>query len=335
MPPPKKQQRRANKTAAIERALQDAMLKKLVDDGKLARGNDPRFVLEWLSTGIPDLDAVLGGGIPRKRVSILVGAYSSAKSFIIQMVMKQALAQGLQVAYIDTERSYEPTWWAQVGIPLDKVYVAQPSHGEAAADLMVALARANVDVVAMDSMAALIPMEEADLEARADQKQYALQARLVGKLLRMLATVNTNSALIFSNQERELIGGPVPGLTMPGGKAPLHYSSIIMRLRREGWIKEKERNVGFYLRVVCNKNKVARPFGECKLPFRFRGEIDLLALLVDRAVEAGIIKQSGPWFSLAVAGQEQSCQGRNAVIELLRDNAELRGFVEKAIGGKE
>lgn len=328
-----KRQQREAKELAIERAFNQHAISEMLKDGRLQKGNDPRFELEWVSTGIPDLDRILGGGMPRRRISIVFGDYSSAKTFLLQMLMKQALFQGLQVAYIDTERSYDPAWWAQVGIPLDKIYVSQPSHGEQAIDVMLALARANVDVVAMDSLAALIPKEEAEPEAKAESKQVALQARLIGKLMRMLVTIDSSSALVMTNQVREPLGAPAPGVTMPGGKAPRHYSSIILRTKREGWLEEQGKRVGFNIRVQCSKNKVSTPFGECLLPFHFRGDIDLLALLVDRAIEAGLVEQKGPWFQLLLDGVDQPVQqGRNRIIDLLREDEALRQRLEGALG---
>ena len=330
----KKRQDTSERQARNQRAVDAAVLEKMMKDGKLTMGNDPKFVLEWISTGIPQLDKILGGGVPRGRITVFFGEYSAAKTFLVQMLAKQAIAQGLTVGYIDTERSYDPTWWEQVGIPLDKIMVSQPTHGEAAVDIMVALAKANVDVIAMDSMAALIPKEEADDDATAEKKQVASQARLIGKMMRMLVSVDTTSCMIMTNQVRDVIGGPVPGISMPGGRAPKHYSSIILRLRREDWIKDKGERVGFNLRAQAMKNKVGTPFGECLLPFRFRGVIDTIALLIDQALEAGLIEQNGPWFTLTMDYvDDPQALGRNKMIELLQDRDEVRERLEKALGG--
>lgn len=321
------------KAAATRRAINTAALDNLVRGGKLKLGNDSSWDIHWISTGIPQLDKILGGGIPRKRITILLGEYSSAKTFLVQMIIKQAIAMGLKVAYIDTERSYDPVWWAQCGIPLDKLLVSQPPTGEAAVDVLIALARANVDVIAMDSIAALIPMEETGDEATAETKNIASQARLIAKMMRMLVGVETDSAIVMTNQVREVIGGPVAGVQMPGGKAAKHYTSIILRTRREDWIKEGEKRVGFQLKVIVQKNKAAEPWGECRLPFRFRGEIDMVSLLVDQAIEIGLIEQKGPWFQLTIDDVEQPVQqGRNKIIELLAGDDELRERLKAAIG---
>jgi recombination protein RecA len=329
----RKRREKVDRAASTQRAIDAAALDSLVRGGKLRPGNDPSWELEWVSTGIEDLDKILGGGMPRRRITILLGEYASAKTFLIQMLIKQAISMGLKAAYIDAERSYDPAWWAQVGIPLDKILVSQPPSGEAAIDVMVALARANVDVIALDSMAALIPSEELGDEASAENKNIASQSRLIAKMMRMLIGLETNSVMVMANQVREIIGGPMPGVTMPGGKAPKHFSSIILRVRREQWIKEQERRVGFHIRCQVQKNKVAQPWGECLLPFRFRGEIDMVALLVDRAIEAGIIEQKGPWFTLQLEDVEQKAlSGRNKMIELLTEDDALKARVEKALG---
>ena len=329
----KKRQKTASRSAKVQQAIDVQVIEKLRRDNRILSGSDESLQVEWISTGIPDLDDVLGGGLPRKRISIFFGEYSSAKTFLVQMIIKQAITQGLQAAYIDTERAYDPTWWAKVGIPLDKLMVSQPENGEAAIDVMLALARANVDVIAIDGLAALIPMEELDENAKAENRTFAAQSRLINRLMRVLTGVQTTSCLVATNQVRDSIG-PIPGVKMPGGHAPKFFSSLIIRTRREGWIKEKEKSVGFNLRVQVKKNRVGESEKECSLPFYFRGEIDMIALLMDRALEAGIIEQKGPWFSLTFDDLELPVQqGRNKMIELLKDDAGLRSRVEQTLGG--
>lgn len=311
----------------------EAIIKDLLDQNLLYKGDNKRFIVNWISSGIPDLDAAMGGGFPRGRFAIITGPYSSLKTFLVQMLMKSALEAGMQVAYIDTERTYEPQWWAKVGIPLDKVYVAQPKHGEAAADLLLALAKADIDVICIDSLAALIPMEEADSDSSMLQKQMALQARLISKMIRMLLAIDHRSAVIFTNQLRDTIGGPAPVDTMPGGRAQQFFASLILRTIRDQWIEEEGRKVGFHLKVIVRKNKVGEPYKECMLPFRFRGEIDMTALLLDRAINNGLVKQTGPWFTLSIAEEEHTKQGRSKMIELLTEREDLRGHLERALGG--
>src|SRR3990167_5620470 len=153
----------------------------------------------------------------------------------------------------------------------------------------VALVKSGVDIVAIDSLAALVPHEETEEDA--EKKFIALQARLIGKMLRLLLSAKHNSAIVCTNQLRESIGGPVPQDIMPGGKAQGFFASLIVRTIRAGWIKEDGRNIGFDMKIICRKSKVGQPYKECTLPFLFRGKIDEICLNLDRAIENGLIKQ--------------------------------------------
>lgn len=302
------------------------LVKALLDSGQLKYGNDPSYVVQRIPTGIPDLDSILKGGIPRKRISILTGEHSAGKSFIVQILMKAALEQGLSVAYIDTERTYDPDWWREVGLDSEKILLSQPFTGEEACDIILALAQSGVDVIALDSLAAMVPTEEA--AEGASQKFIGLQARLINKFMRMLLATPHNSAIVCTNQLRDLIG-PGPIDSMPGGWGQLFWSSLILRMKREGWIDEDGRHIGFNMRIICRKNKVGTPFGECTLPFLFRGHFDFLSLLMDRAIEAGIIRQAGPYYYLP--DQEKAVLGRAPILEALADEA-FRKRIETILG---
>src|SRR3972149_442348 len=273
-------------------AVEPATLDEMLNDGRLMRGDDQRLIVQRIPIGIADLDEILNGGIPRHRITIITGPYSSGKSFVLQLLIKNAIEQGLQVAYIDTEQTYDPVWWGQVGLPLDKLLVSQPVIGEEAVDIAVALVKANVDVVAIDSLAALVPHEETEEEA--EKKFIGLQARLIGKMLRLLLSAKHNSAVVCTNQLRESIGGPIPTDVMPGGRAQGFFASLILRTQREGWIESNGKREGFDMKIICRKSKVGQPFKECVLPFLFRGKIDEISLNLDRAIENGLIKQRGP-----------------------------------------
>src|SRR3990167_2385 len=310
------------------------VIEKLLNNGQLMRGDDERLVIHRIPTGLPDLDRILNGGIPRHRITIFVGQYSSGMSFLVQMFLKHCLEQGLQVAYIDTEQTYDPEWWAQIGLPLDKVLVSQPTIGEDGVDIAVALARAGVDVIAIDSLAALVPHEEFETteqspegkEGSGSRKKFiGLQARLVSKLMRLLLAVKHNSAIVCVNQLRDAIGGPTPFEVMPGGMAQGFLMSLLVRTQRTGWIEENGKRVGFNIRMVCRKSKVGTPFGECELPFLFRGEFDVLSLLIDRGIESGLIEQKGPYYVFKFGGNSgESILGRNTVITKLTEDKEDR-----------
>ncbi len=309
-----------------------AEIEKLLKDGDLMLGTDPSLVVQRISSGIPDLDAILNGGFPRKRITIVAGEFSTGKSLLVQLAFKEAIKNDLQVAYIDAEQSYDPEWWNQLGLPMDKVLVSQPATGEKAVDLAVGLASAGVDIIAIDSLAALVPMEEA--EAAAEKKFIALQARLINKLMKQLLTTKHNSVILCTNQLREQIGyGPVD--PMPGGRGQNFFTSLLLRTKREGWIEENKKRVGFNIRIVCRKNKVGKPFGECVLPFMFRGEIDMLSLLLDRAIEAGVITMKGPWFGGKVGTVEFKELGRNSMIDWLREHPKTMENLETVVGKKQ
>lgn len=307
----------------------EATIDDMLAKGMLAKGSDAQFTVEWVPFGIPDLDTVTGGGVPRNRISLLTGEYSGGKSFLVQILMKQSLEADLQVAYLDTERSFDPIWWSQVGIDVDKVLVSQPATAEQTIDVAVALAKSGVDVIAVDSLAGMVPKELT--EADAEQKFIGLHARAVNRFMQSLLGVKHRSAIVCTNQLRSHLG-PGPIDTMPGGWGQLFYAGLLLRIQREGWIEEEGRRVGFNIKVVCRKSKVGTPFRECILPFHFRGEIDILALLMERGIEAGCISQNGPWYSV-LAGTR--VMGRNSVLEMLRSDEALRQRLEVALGDYE
>jgi len=301
-------------------------LDDLVEKGVIRKGSDERFIIRRIPFGIPDLDLVINGGVPRSRITILTGEYSCGKTFLIQLLMKHALEEELQVVYIDAERTYDPVWWEQIGIDTEKILIAQPTTGDEAVNIVDSLASGGVDVIAVDSLAALVPAEV--LERKAEEKLIGAHARLINNLMQKMLALNPSSALVCTNQLRSSLGlGPMD--TMPGGRGQMFFSSLILRVHREGWLEEKGKRVGFNMRVVVRKSKVGTPWKECTLPFRFRGDIDLLALLVERALEANIIKQTGPWYT--VLDQEKKL-GRNTIMDDLRQDEELKKRVQVALG---
>lgn len=310
----------------------DGILAELQKQGALMKGNDKRLILQRIPTGVPELDAILNGGIPRGRISIFTGEYSSGKSFLVQLLMQEALSKKLSVAYIDTEKTYDPVWWEQVGLNTKEVYVSQPNTGEEATKIVLSMVHAGIDVVAIDSLAAMVPMAEAK---DSETKFMGEQARLINRLCRSLLSINHQSVIACTNQLRATIGGPSPVETMPGGKGQGFFASLILRMRRDGWLEESGERVGFNLRIICRKSKVGKPFGECTLPFRFRGEIDRLAMLVDQGLEAGLVEQNGPWYTLKMQGAEDAALGKNALITRLREEEGLRDRLATALGGKD
>lgn len=307
-------------------------LDELIEDGMLMKGNDKRLIVQRIPIGIPDLDEIMNGGIPRHRITVVTGPYSSGKSFITQLLMKNAIENGLSVAYIDTEQSFDPEWWNQVGLPLDQVLISQPTIGEDAIDLSINLVKSGIDIIVIDSLAALVPHEEA--EENAETKFVALQARLISKLLRMLLSTKHNSAVVCTNQLRDSIGGgPFPSDKMPGGQALGFFSSLILRTQRDGWIEEHGKKIGFHMKVICRKSKVGQPYGECVLPFLFRGKIDELGMLLDRGIEAGLIQQKGPYYHITFGEHDgENIMGRNSLLTQLEADEKMQEHLSAALG---
>lgn len=309
-------------------------LEDFMKDGVVVKGNDKDLTVQRIPVGFEDLDAILNGGIPRRRITVITGPYSSGKTFLLQLIMKQGLETGLQVGYIDTEQTYDPEWWGAVGLPLDELLVSQPVIGEQAVDVALAMVEAGIDIVVIDSLAALVPHEEA--EAEATTKFVALQARLISKMLRLLLSTKHESAIVCANQLRDSIGGPFPTDIMPGGQALGFFSSLILRTQRSDWIEEEGKRVGFQMKIICRKSKVGQPFGECMLPFMFRGEIDELSMYIDRAIEAGLITQRGPYYSFGFGSLDgEKVLGRNTLLHTLEENEDMQESLKLALGGEQ
>ncbi len=304
----------------------DVTIEKLMEQGLLKKGSDESFIIQRIPFGLPDLDEIVSGGIPRDRITILTGTYSAGKSFLLQLLIKQGMEQSLKAAYIDTERSFDPIWWKQIGINVDDLLVSQPPTGEATINVVIALAESGFDIIAIDSLAGMIPAEIE--EAVAEQKFIASQAKVINRLMQKLLSTKHNAAIICTNQLRGQIG-PGPVDTMPGGWGQLFYGHLLLRVFREGWIEDKGERIGFDMKIVCRKSKVGRGYRECILPFLFRGAIDKLALLMDRAIEAGLIEQTSAWYSI-FGGDKM--MGRNTVLEAIGADKKLQQRLEKALG---
>src|SRR3990167_5396849 len=218
----------------------------MLDSGLVTKGSDPKFVLHRIPFGLPDLDKIVNGGLPRKRVSIFTGEWSSGKSFLLQLLMKHAQEESLSVAYIDGEGGFDPDWWKQVGLDINNVWVSQPLSGEAGINAALELAESGFDVVAIDSIAGLVP--EDMVEEGAEKNFVALQARLVTRLMQKALTVPHNAAIVCTNQLRSHLG-PGPIDTMPGGWAQSFFSHVLLRIYRESWIEEKGAKVGFNMKI--------------------------------------------------------------------------------------
>jgi recombination protein RecA len=290
--------------------------------------------VEALPTGSLALDLALGvGGIPRGRVTEIFGPESAGKSTLAQHIIAEAQKLGGTAAYIDVEHALEPTYASAIGVKVEDLLVSQPDTGEQALEIAEALVRSNaVDVVVVDSVAALVP--RAEIEGEMGDSLPGLQARLMSQALRKLAAAiaRSHTAVIFINQLREKVGIVFgnPEVT-PGGRALKFYSSVRIDLRRVESLKQGTQFIGSRVRAKVVKNKVAPPFRTAEFDIMFTGKnlgISREGDMIDLGVDMGVLKKMGAFFSY---GDLRLGQGREAAKEHLRQNPQLALEIEERI----
>lgn len=289
---------------------------------------------EVISTGSIGLDAALGiGGLPKGRIVEIYGPESSGKTTLSTHVIAEAQKMGGMCAIIDAEHAFDSNYAQKLGVDVDNLLISQPDYGEQALEIADRLILSGaLDVVVIDSVAALVPKGE--LEGEMGDSKMGLQARLMSQALRKLtATISkTNTVCIFINQLREKIGVMFGNPeTTTGGNALKFYASVRLDIRRTSQLKDGDEAVGNRVRVKVVKNKVAPPFRQAEFDIIFGEGISKTGEIIDMGVELGIVNKSGSWFSYE--GNKLG-QGRDAVKELLRDNPELAGEIEAKIRAK-
>jgi len=289
--------------------------------------------VESISTGAINLDAAIGvGGIPRGRITEIYGPESSGKTTLCLHVVANAQKAGGVAAYIDAEHALDTEYARKLGVDVDNLLISQPDTGEQALEIADILVRSGaVDVVVIDSVAALVP--KAEIEGDMGDSHVGLQARLMSQALRKLtgAIARSKTSVVFINQLREKIGVMFGNPeTTTGGKALKFYASVRLDIRRIGPVKDKEDVVGSHVRVKVVKNKVAPPFRQAEFDIMYAEGISHSSLVLDIASEAGIIEKSGAWYSYK--GQKIG-QGRENAKLYLKDNAALMAEVEEQVKG--
>ncbi|NPA80337.1 MAG: recombinase RecA [Thermotogae bacterium] len=296
--------------------------------------------IDAIPTGSLALDAAIGvGGYPRGRIVEIYGAESSGKTTLALMAIAEAQKLGGTALFIDAEHAFNEPYAQALGINTKENFlVSQPDYGEQALDIASQFIRTGaVDIVVIDSVAALVP--KAELEGTIEDQQMGLQARLMSKALRMLAAEvsKTNAVVIFINQIREKIGVMFGNPeTTPGGRALKFFASVRLEVRRGESIRDKDnRIIGHMLKIKVVKNKVAPPYREALVPLIYGKGVDRVGEVFDIAVSHGIIKKSGSWYSYEGT---QLGQGRERALETLRENedlyAEIEGKVLEVLGLK-
>ena len=289
---------------------------------------------EVISTGSLGLDVALGiGGFPKGRIIEIYGPEASGKTTVAIHAIAEAQKKGGICAIIDAEHAFDSNYAQRLGVDVDSLLISQPDYGEQGLEIADRLILSGaVDVVVIDSVAALVPKGE--LEGEMGDSKMGLQARLMSQALRKLtATINkTNTICIFINQLREKIGVMFGNPeTTTGGNALKFYSSVRLDIRRMTQIKDGDEAVGNRVKVKVVKNKVAPPFRTAEFDIIFGEGISKVGEIIDMGVDLGIVQKSGSWFSY---NSDKLGQGRDAVKQLLRDNPELQAEIEKKIREK-
>ena len=322
-----------DKKKALETAL--AQIEKQYGEGTVMKlGDNAKMKVDAIPTGSLALDAALGiGGVPKGRIVEIYGPESSGKTTVALHIIAQAQKLGGEVAFIDAEHALDPVYAAALGVDVDNVLVSQPDTGEQALEITEALVRSNaIDVVVVDSVAALVPKTE--IEGDMGASHVGLQARLMSQALRKLAGViaKSNCVAIFINQLRDKVGviygNPE---TTTGGRALKFYASVRMDIRKGEAIKNGTEIIGNNVKCKIVKNKVAPPFKVASFEILYGEGISRFGELVDLGAQYDIIKKSGTWFSY---GENRIGQGKENAKQFLRDNPDIADEVERRIREK-
>jgi recombination protein RecA len=319
------------RTKAIDIAV--GQIEKQFGKGSIMRLGQRNAIapIEAISTGAISIDYALGvGGLPRGRVTEIFGPESSGKTTLALQVIAEAQRTGGMAAFVDAEHALDAQYAQKLGVDLENLLVSQPDHGEQALEIVEVLVRSNsVDVVVVDSVAALVP--KAEIEGEMGEAQMGLQARLMSQALRKLTGVVSKSktTLIFINQLREKIGVMFGNPeTTTGGRALKFYASVRIDIRRIASIKDGDQVIGGRTRVKIVKNKVAPPFREAEFDVMYGEGISREGDLLDLAVEKRIVEKSGAWFAY---NGDRLGQGRENAKQFLKENPEVRQTIEDRV----
>lgn len=294
-------------------------------------GDRPKVEIDVISTGSLGLDIALGiGGLPRGRIIEIYGPESSGKTTLAIHSIAEAQKLGGVAAFIDAEHAFDSFYAQKLGVDVENLFISQPDNGEQALEIAENLISSGaIDIIVIDSVAALTP--KAEIDGEMGDSKMGLQARLMSQALRKLTSTisRTNCCCIFINQLRDKIGVMFGSPeTTTGGNALKFYSSVRLDIRRIQAIKEGDQNTGNRVRVKVVKNKLAPPFRQVEFDLMFGQGISKVGEIIDMGVEKNIVKKSGSWFSY---GETKLGQGRDAVKQLLLDNEELMAELEEQI----
>lgn len=320
-----------DRSKALETALKQ--IRKDFGDGSIMKlGENQGMNIEVISTGSLNLDLALGlGGVPRGRIVEIYGAESSGKTTITLHLVAEAQKLGGVAAFIDAEHALDPVYAKSLGVDVDELLISQPDFGEQALEIADMLVRSGaIDIIVVDSVAALVP--KAEIDGEMSDQQMGLQARLMSKALRKLtASINkSKTTMIFINQVRDKIGGFSfgPQTTTTGGKALKFYSSVRMEVKRVGSVKQGDEIIGNETVVKVTKNKIAPPFKEAKFQIMYGKGISRVGEILDMALDNDIVSKSGAWFSF---GDIRLGQGKENVKARLEEDGDLLASIEEKV----
>lgn len=318
------------KNEAVDEAIKQ--IKERFGDGSIMKfGEAKTMQVDAVSTGCLSLDIALGvGGVPRGRIIEIFGPEASGKTTLAQHIVAEVQKAGGVAAFVDAEHALDPDYAKKIGVRVNDLFISQPDTGEQALEIVETLVRSNaVDVIVVDSVAALVP--KAEIEGDMGDSHMGLQARLMSQALRKLtgAISKSNTILIFINQIRMKIGvffgNPE---TTTGGNALKFYCSVRIEVRRAAQIKQGEKNIGNRVKVKVVKNKVAAPFQTCEFDIMYNEGISIAGDLLDIGTERGVIKKSGNSYSY---GEEKLGVGRETVKAYLKANPKLIATIKKDV----
>jgi len=320
----------SEKLTAVSEAIKQ--IKERFGDGSIMKFGEARTMdIEVVPTGCLSLDIALGvGGVPRGRIVEIFGPEASGKTTLAQHIVAEVQKMGGVAAFVDAEHALDPDYARKIGVKVDDLFISQPDTGEQALEIVETLVRSNaIDVVVIDSVAALVP--RAEIEGDMGDSHMGLQARLMSQALRKLtgAISKSNVVLIFINQIRQKIGvffgNPE---TTTGGVALKFYSSVRIEVRRAAQIKQGEKNIGNRVKAKVVKNKVAAPFQTCEFDIMYNEGISVSGDLLDVGIERGVIKKSGNSY---LYGEEKLGVGRETAKAYLRGNVALMAQIREQV----
>ena len=318
------------KNKAIEIAV--AQIEKQFGKGSIMKLGDEKSVdIDVIPTGALSLDLALGvGGVPKGRIIEIYGPESSGKTTLALHILTEAQKKGEAVAFIDAEHAFDPVYAKNIGLDIENLYISQPDFGEQALEILETLVRSSAfGVIVVDSVAALTP--RAEIEGDMGDSHMGLQARLMSQALRKITAISSKAGttIIFLNQLRMKIGVMFGNPeTTTGGNALKFYSSVRMDIRQKDKIVKDGEVIGHSRRVKVVKNKVAPPFKEATFDMIYPMGIDKESSILDAAVQTKVVEKAGAWFKY---GDMQLAQGKDATVQLLKDDKKLKEKIEKDV----